>query len=138
MAEKIHKHLAWLKLLESSDQLDERFPALAGYIIESRKYFQHERSIHLQVTIAIGFLLMLLLYINSIQLNLWMAVLLALSALLEAAYIVHYYKLENGIQQIWEVEKRIWEKACPTDGLNRHQPSLTPNEQAGSKHEAGN
>lgn len=116
MRAKLLRHLAWLDSLYSHLPTGETDPVLLYQIVESRKYFQHERSIHLAVTIAIGIFLMFVLYLAISRDSILFAGLLIIVAVLETAYIVHYYHLENGVQRLWEAEWRIIEKCGSKSG----------------------
>lgn len=109
MREKIRCHLAWLESLEKGQKLND-FGSLLPQIIESRKYFQHERLIHLIVTLGFGVFLMFALYLFIDQANMIYGALLLVISVLEIAYVVHYYHLENGVQRLWEIETRFYAK----------------------------
>lgn len=109
MEQKLKNQLAWLKSLETSGSFSGDFAALKLEIIEGRKYFQHERLIHLLVTLGIAVILMFVFCLFVTQLNRLYGILFLILLVLESAYLVHYYRLENGVQQLWETEQRIFE-----------------------------
>ena len=65
-------------------------------------FFQHERLVHLIVTVLFSILFvatgMLCLYINRMELF----ILTGLFLVLLVPYIFHYYRLENGVQRLYE------------------------------------
>lgn len=64
-------------------------------------FFQHERLIHLLVTLAFA-LFTLLSFITALVLSLPSLFLLTgLLLLLLVPYLVHYYHLENGVQRLY-------------------------------------
>lgn len=73
--------------------------------------FQHERLIHLLVTFffALLFLLALVAFLltplESLRIPLGILTLILLC--LEAAYIHHYYRLENSVQSLYELTERF-------------------------------
>lgn len=76
--------------------------------------FQHERLIHLMVTLFFGLLLLcfigLLLGVATLgspTLTGLSASLVLLVGVTEAFYIVHYYKLENGVQRLYELTDKL-------------------------------
>ncbi|MGE5397724.1 MAG: hypothetical protein ACM3MK_09365 [Chitinophagales bacterium] len=107
MWQKIKNHIEWLQNLERQDLPHDELRLVMGQIIEIRKYFQHERLIHLLVTLGFAIVVLFVFYMFITQNGVLYAILLLILALLEAAYVVHYYRLENGVQQIWEIEKRL-------------------------------
>jgi len=74
------------------------------------RYMQHERLIHLIVTLFVSTYLLLIIGFIAIH-PIWPA--FALAALLFAlvcAYLVHYFRLENGVQRWYHLANRIEER----------------------------
>ena len=72
-------------------------------------FFQHERMIHLLVTLFFGFMTMawfVIFYFAALKPFLVLAV---LCTVLDLAYIYHYYCLENGVQKMYEQYDRLLE-----------------------------
>lgn len=73
-------------------------------------YFQHERLIHLIVTVLFALAMILIFGIFILSGAMYILLLLALIVLLLIPYIVHYFHLENGVQRLYtlidELEKR--------------------------------
>lgn len=109
MWKKLKHQMAWLESLESSPDLHD-LRARLPQITENRKYFQHERLLHLLVTLCLAIIFMFVLFLFIDQANPLFGILLLILLILEAAYIVHYYHLENGIQKLWEIEQRLYDK----------------------------
>ncbi len=66
-------------------------------------YMQHERLIHLLVTLAVCAFLLLVLGFAIVQ-PIWPAwAISALLLILVVGYLVHYFRLENGVQRWYEV-----------------------------------
>lgn len=70
-------------------------------------FFQHERLIHLLVTLFFG-----LIFFTSVVINLWLVNtgILTISVILVIMlgfYIRHYFVLENGVQKLYRLEKEI-------------------------------
>ncbi len=91
------------KKLDSEILSREDLEYLSTDILEHIKFFQHERLIHLLVTILFAFLSVfgvigMIVYPN------WMTILFtALVLIPEIFYISHYYKLENNVQQMYKL-----------------------------------
>ncbi len=73
-------------------------------------YFQHERLIHLIVTVLFALSMILVFGIFILSGDMYILLLLALILSLLVPYIVHYFHLENGVQTLYtlidELEKR--------------------------------
>lgn len=65
-------------------------------------FFQHERLIHLLVTLAFAILTVASVLAIVITGYMPLAVLAALLVILLVPYIAHYYLLENGVQKMYE------------------------------------
>ena len=87
------KGINWKRVLE-----DHR--AMIGFL-------QHERLIHLMVTLVVAgmFLVTVLFSLILKSLVLWLVDLLLVGLLLP--YIWHYFKLENGVQKLYWLEKEL-------------------------------
>lgn len=110
LEQKLKNQIVWLESLEHNTVFNSDFDSIKLRIIENRKYFQHERLIHLLVTMTIAIILMFAFYLFISQANRLYGVLLFILLVLEGAYLVHYYRLENGVQKLWEIEQRLFDK----------------------------
>lgn len=72
-------------------------------ILTTIKFFQHERLVHLIVTVFAGIstILFLLGFIAFEQLPLLL--LFVITICLFIPYIFHYYTLENGVQKLYDI-----------------------------------
>lgn len=86
---------------------DDAWPELRALHQSRLTYLQHERLAHLHVTLAVG-LYALLFFIAALfapTALLWTVT--ALFVVLEGAYLVHYYRLENGVQRWYRLADEI-------------------------------
>lgn len=81
----------WIK---SGDQLAERLDGIKTNI----EFFQHERLVHLIVTMT--FALLTVISLSLAFSEPYTLPLFVLFLALEIPYVVHYYKLENGVQKL--------------------------------------
>ena len=72
--------------------------------------FQHERLIHLLVTLFVALFALLAIGWSLHQPSLAAAALAALLLALTAGYVLHYYRLENGVQRLYELSQRLDER----------------------------
>lgn len=70
-------------------------------------FFQHERLVHLIVTMTFALLAMLSLALFAVTAGLYFLPLFILFLALEIPYVFHYYSLENGVQKL----QRLYRKA---------------------------
>ena len=75
------------------------------------KFFQHERLIHLIVTVLFAFLTIFNIacscFLNNPSYGIPFCVLSVLCLILLVPYIHHYYVLENGVQKLYEIYDQI-------------------------------
>ncbi|MDR2100283.1 MAG: hypothetical protein LBP40_05625 [Campylobacteraceae bacterium] len=73
-------------------------------------YFQHERLIHLIVTVFTGLCEMISIIVLLLSTNYAAVALTALIGILFIFYIIHYYILENGVQKLYGLIDALGEK----------------------------
>jgi Ca2+/Na+ antiporter len=74
-------------------------------------FVQHERLIHLLVTLFTGIMLMFFLIIAYVVESVLVYVLLLLSVGLFVFYLIHYGRLENAVQHWYEIYEDLWKRA---------------------------
>jgi fatty acid desaturase len=98
----------------------EGLERLAAYHSQMTRDFQHERLIHLLVTfffggLLIGALVVFGLALAASEVDPWLlgalAALNLVLAALEAAYIGHYYHLENNVQALYQLTVELFDAA---------------------------
>lgn len=88
-------------------------------------FFQHERLIHLIVTVTFALLEMMSMCMTLVSFSLFLGLLTLLLLVLLIPYIRHYYILENEVQKMYEQYDRMLEKQGlqsykrPDDNLRR-------------------
>lgn len=70
-------------------------------------YFQHERFIHLIVTVLFALLEISSIYVAAVTLNLIAEILSLMFLVLLAPYVLHYYFLENSVQHMYHMRDDI-------------------------------
>ena len=91
-------------LIESGDITKE---TLASMLV-SIGFFQHERLIHLLVTLAFAVMTILSL-LMTVQ-EFYFIPLFVLFLVLEIPYVLHYYRLENGVQKLQRLYREAEER----------------------------
>ena len=112
MADRLTQKIAHTKeLLErissrekpSNEILDKEICSLREWIL----FFQHERLIHLLVTILFAAMTLSSLYVFLITDFLPIIILFVLFLVLLVPYIFHYYHLENGVQKLYDLYDQL-------------------------------
>ena len=73
-------------------------------------YFQHERLIHLLVMLTTSLAALLSFFFTLILELPSFFILTFIILMLSIAYVVHYFKLENGVQRLYSLGDKIEEK----------------------------
>jgi hypothetical protein len=74
------------------------------------KFMQHERLIHLMVTLTIAILFVMSMMFSLVYQFVILITIDSLLLILLVPYIFHYFRLENGVQKLYWIDKLIQEK----------------------------
>ena len=103
------EHEEYIKeLLNSSEEND--WESIKEYHKVKIVFMQHERLVHLLVTLAFAFVMLASYVVFGITNSLLLIAVSLLLTTLEIFYIVHYYRLENGIQRWYKLYDAICER----------------------------
>jgi uncharacterized protein YqhQ len=116
MDKAIKQHEAFLVKFLSEKHSDAEREKILTYHEQQLTSFQHERLIHLLVTLFFGFLVVvsapatiLASYSEAFNpLALPLGILTLLLLVVELFYIFHYYKLENGVQRLYRYHDALY------------------------------
>jgi len=109
MYENLIKHEKYiLKILnfKRTENLDE----IIEYHLNQISLFQHERMAHLIVTMSVGIILSVILSAAIIYGDSILYLLTLVIVIIELFYIIHYYKMENGVQRLYKLYNQLKEK----------------------------
>ena len=93
--------------LSGKDMPEERLRRIREEMLVQISFFQHERLVHLLVTILFAILTVLSFFGSILTMETWIFVLTGLFLVLLIPYIFHYYFLENGVQHLYELYDRL-------------------------------
>lgn len=94
---------------EDSDLLKERLAKEKAELLVQIGFFQHERLIHLIVTVLFALMTILVFLLAMTNFTPWTGVLLLLLLALLIPYIRHYWLLENGTQKLYQYYDKMEE-----------------------------
>lgn len=108
MKESLKTYIEYLESIPKKE-LKNNEP-LKEELLTQIQIFQHERLIHLIVTVFVGIVSIIIFSLSLIINNLFLNILLILLILLFIPYIFHYYFLENNVQKLysyyWDINKK--------------------------------
>lgn len=94
-----------MNIINSSEEQD--WDRVKAYHKAQIEFMQHERLVHLMVTIAFAFILLASYVATFLYPRKPMILLVLILTILELFYIVHYYRLENGVQRWYKIYNDI-------------------------------
>lgn len=106
MTKQIKAYLQLIEKLCGDSGTDKE--ALARELLTRIQFYQHERLIHLIVTMSFGVFFLISLVLLTV--NVYFASLSVLLFVLLVPYIMHYYFLENSVQKLYKFYYSLTEK----------------------------
>ncbi len=106
MIRLIRKHQAWLEQCLRDPGTD--WKTVRQVHLTWIGFLQHERTIHLVVTLAMGVFLLVSAGVALWQPGLAIGSLVLLLAVLEGFYVVHLYRLENALLRWYSLDREMW------------------------------
>ncbi len=104
---KLNNYICELEDKIKNNKIDKN---LDEEVLTTIQFFQHERFVHLLVTVFVGISCILFL-LGTLQFGLsGLLLLFIITLLLFIPYIFHYYYLENGTQKLYDLYFEIKKK----------------------------
>lgn len=107
MTKQIKEYLAYITIFFESEHSHEEYENEKGTLLKRIELYQHERLIHLLVTLAFAVLFMISLFMCLVTKEIGVVILSALFLILLIPYIKHYYFLENSVQLLYKYYYRL-------------------------------
>lgn len=85
----------------------EKLRELLAYHDKQIKWMQHERLVHLMVMLFVCLFTMMIFGFAVIRPSLSVILLFVILLILSAAYLLHYFRLENGVQKWYLISGEI-------------------------------
>jgi hypothetical protein len=108
--DNFNKHEKFVRQELSDDKSGEELKDLLAYHQSQIQNFQHERLIHLLVTLFFGLANLIVFSITLAFPRTEMLFLDIILLIVLVFYIKHYFVLENGIQRMYGIDREIAEK----------------------------
>ncbi len=110
MWQYLKRHEAFIREALEGKRGELSFEELRAFHREQLAFMQHERLIHLLVTLFVALYFLLAAGYSLLSPSWPGFALAALLLVLLAAYLVHYFRLENGVQRCYHLANRIAER----------------------------
>lgn len=123
MKERLLKYIASIERIVAGEVLPEDWEAVLADLLVQIRFFQHERLVHLLVTLLFALLFVGTTLFFSVFPSLPLFALDLLFLLLLVPYIRHYYILENGTQRLYALYDILWKKSVESGRVSRENAS---------------
>ena len=110
MGKKLKNYIAYLQSLINCEKKKKNIDDLKRELLVEIGFWQHERLIHLLVTILFALLTMSVLLVILFYQSIAVLVLFFALMVLLVPYIRHYYLLENGVQTLYVIYETLSER----------------------------
>lgn len=107
MWEYLREHERLTKEFLARESTPEELGAFRQYHEKQIRFLQHERMIHLLVTMFVALFLLLCLGYSLMRPSIAAATLTVIFLALSCAYLHHYYRLENGVQRLYQLSNQL-------------------------------
>lgn len=107
MTKQIREYLAYIALFFDKEHTAGEYADERALLLQRIALYQHERLIHLLVTLAFALLFMISLTLTLTQGGIGIFVLTVLFLVLLVPYIKHYFFLENSVQKLYTYYYKI-------------------------------
>ena len=101
MEKRLKDYLQFMETLKIEGMSKEERVNMAAKMLVQIQFFQHERLIHLIVTVTFAILTVLSIFTFLSLTQIGLLLLSGLLIILLVPYIRHYYILENGVQKLY-------------------------------------
>jgi hypothetical protein len=102
---KNHENYIQKELEKNPDK--ENLKELLAYHDKQIQWMQHERLVHLIVMLFVCSFTLLILGFTMINISIQSIILFVIFLILSVAYLIHYYRLENGVQKWYLISNQI-------------------------------
>ncbi|MDD5888615.1 MAG: hypothetical protein PUC82_03915 [bacterium] len=109
MHENLKDYLTKIDNILNEKQIKNKEELLRDHLTQI-SFFQHERLIHLLVTIFVGIMAILFFIAGILNSSISCLILFACLLILFVPYIFHYFFLENGVQKLYQQYWHLKEK----------------------------
>ncbi len=101
MTKQIREYLEMLERFFREEHSDAEMVKLRAELLQRIAFYSHERLVHLIITMSFAVFFLLAMLMCLLIRNTGLVILAVLLLVMLAAYIKHYYFLENSVQKMY-------------------------------------
>ena len=103
------------KILLNALKYEDDLEKIYEYSKTQIAWISHERLVHLLITLYFGMLVLISVFAAVILRYILLGFYLVILTIVFMFYIVHYYRLENGVQRLYKISNQIYNKINKKD-----------------------
>jgi cell division protein FtsW (lipid II flippase) len=107
MINYMKKHEGYIKEMLEKNPDNEKLRELFAYHDKQIQWMQHERLVHLIVMLFVCLFTLIIFGFAVIHTSMPFIALFVVLLVLSVAYIIHYFRLENGVQRWYSISNEI-------------------------------
>jgi len=107
MIDYMKEHEAYVREILRNNPRQEALKELLIYHDKQIRWMQHERLVHLIVMLFVCFFTLIIFGFAVIRTSVPAIMLFVIFLVLSGAYLLHYYRLENGVQKWYLISIQI-------------------------------
>jgi hypothetical protein len=107
MIDYMKKHESYVQDVLAKNPDEEKLKELLAYHDKQIQWMQHERLVHLIVMLFVCSFTLLILGFTMMNISIPAIILFVIFLILSVAYLIHYYRLENGVQKWYDISNQI-------------------------------
>jgi hypothetical protein len=107
MNKSIREHISFVKNALQKNEVNFNWRDLSDFNRTQIGFFQHERLIHLLVTLFFGFIFWSSAILELLLNNVGLLIINVILLITLIFYIFHYFSLENNVQKLYKLEDEI-------------------------------
>jgi hypothetical protein len=111
MEKYLLEHINLMGKILASEKNPNKLMAWLAYNRVQIGFLQHERLIHLLVTLFVALFLMIIILASLFYPSIYFFITGSMLLILLVFYLRHYYALENGVQKLYRLDQEL-EKRC--------------------------
>ena len=118
MIDYMKRHESYVQAMLEKKLDKENLRELLAYHDKQIQWMQHERLVHLIVMLFVCLFTLLSFGFTVIRTSTPSVILSVLLLILSVAYVIHYYRLENGVQKWYLISNQIKDRLASTVALH--------------------
>jgi len=107
MEKYLQQHITLMEKILAGEKDVDKLTDWLAYNRVQIGFLQHERFIHLLVTLFVALFLVIIILASLFYASIYFFIVGSILLILLVFYLKHYYALENGVQKLYQLDREI-------------------------------